>query len=51
MHTGAAWEATTRCAQIWRLPQNLSKVRKGEIALLRKVAASDDVMEALNPGA
>ncbi len=33
--------------QIWKLPANLSQVRKGEIALLRRVAAADNVTDAL----
>ncbi len=35
------------CAQIWRLPSSLTSVRRGEEALLRKLAVADDVPEAL----
>ncbi|KAG2436250.1 hypothetical protein HXX76_006561 [Chlamydomonas incerta] len=33
--------------QIWRLPSSLTSVRRGEEALLRKLAVADDVPEAL----
>lgn len=33
--------------QIWRLPSNLSSVRRGEEGLLKKLAAADDASEVL----
>lgn len=39
------------CPQIWRLPSSLCGGRRGEEALLRKLAAADDAMEALRSAA
>jgi hypothetical protein len=34
-------------AQIWKLPSNLAVSRKGETAILRRISAAEDAVEAV----